>query len=308
MSTPWGDIPLCADQLAQLDGVEVYANIALADLTSWKIGGCADVLARPQDIEAAQRLFAFLAAHSWPWTVLGGGTNVLVADAGVRGVVVQLSRLKHMEQTESARYRVGSGVALPCLVRHCCAHGHTGIEALGGIPGSVGGAVVMNAGAGGQEFGAVVTSVRAIVRGKAVELEHAQLEFGYRSSAVGHDMVVLEVSLQLKSDSAATCQERLEHALAHRRQAQHMHLPNAGSVFRNPPSGAAWQLIDACGLRGKHIGGAQIASEHANFIVNSGNATAADVVALIRYVQAEVLRRSGIKLHPEVRCLGMDGI
>lgn len=298
-----GNLPLLAQVLKRETGAEVKSHEPLASLTSWRIGGPADILARPHDVEGAAQLFAFLRRQSWPWVVLGRGTNVLVPDAGMRGVVVQLNYLTRIEHTEPGIYTVCAGVMLPELVRVCSCGGYSGIEDLGAIPGSVGGAVVMNAGAGTQAFADVLTGIRVVQDGTMRHMEPDQLDFAYRRSGISPGMVVLEVTLQLHHIGAQQCLERRTAALEHRKQAQNVGMPNAGSVFRNPPGTSAWKLIDACGLRGFSIGGARISSRHANFIVNTGTASATDVVALIAHIQREVFQSCGITLEPEIRFL-----
>lgn len=217
--------------------------------------------------------------------------------------MVQLNHLDHIEMGNPGIYTVGSGTMLPELVRVCSCSGYSGIEDLAAIPGSVGGAVVMNAGAGAQSFADVLTSIRIVQDGRLRDLAPAQLDFGYRRSGIGPEMVVLEATLQLHYTDTQQCLQRRTAAQEHRKRAQRVGMPNAGSVFRNPQDVSAWKLIDACGLRGFRIGGAQISTAHANFIVNTGTASAADVVELIDHVQREVYQHSGITLEPEVHFL-----
>lgn len=283
--------------------VQVTPHVALAPLTSWKVGGNADILARPDNVEEAERLLIFLQTRRWPWVVLGRGTNVLAPDAGIRGVVVHFNHLDTIEPGGDARYRAEAGAALAELVRLSSSRGDGGIEDLAAIPGSVGGAVVMNAGAGEQSLGDTVSAVKVVQGGEIRRLSGLELNFGYRCSGIGPDMVVLEVMLQLQRLDARQSIERRTAALAYRKQAQKVDMPNAGSVFRNPPATAAWKLIDACGLRGFCIGGAQVSVRHANFIVNTGSASAADIADLIAHVQSEVMNKCGVKLKPEIRFL-----
>ncbi len=296
-----------AQYMAELLRRQVDADISvshpLTGLNSWKVGGCTDLLVRPRGVAAAQQLFAFLAAHSWPWVVLGSGTNVLIPDAGFPGVVVHLGQLKHIKMLAPGRYYVESGVSLPELVRTCVEHGDSGIEDLAAIPGSVGGAVVMNAGAGKHTFGAVVTGVHAVLHGEPVFLGGGGLKFGYRSSAVDAKMCILAVDIQLHAAEKDACIARWRQALEYRKKAQQVCLPSAGSVFRNPPGTCAWELIDRCALRGLKVGGAQVSPQHANFIVNTGSAAATDVAELIAHVQREVYRKTGIMLETEIRFL-----
>lgn len=282
---------------------EVKTEEPLAPHSSWKIGGNADIYVRPYGIEAAARLFALLHQYRFPWVILGRGTNVLIPDAGIRGMVVQLNHLDDVRQDAPGCYTAGAGVMLAELVRVCCRNGDSGMEDLAGIPGSMGGAVIMNAGAGEHTLAQVLSGVRMVHRGEVREYKPSELHFGYRSSGVKADMVVLEASVKLHHTSAMQCMRRRTAALEHRRKAQKVRMPNCGSVFRNPPGVSAWKLIDACDLRGFSVGGAQVAKQHANFIVNTGSASAADVVALIDHVQKVVYNNQGINLETEVRFL-----
>ncbi|MFA5699961.1 MAG: UDP-N-acetylmuramate dehydrogenase [Desulfuromonas sp.] len=300
-----GKVQHMAELLRQQVDADISVCHPLTGLNSWKVGGCTDLLVRPRCLAAAQQLFAFLTAHSWPWVVLGSGTNVLIPDAGFPGVVVQLSYLNHIKKTAPGQYHVESGASLRELVRESAEHGDSGIEDLAAIPGSAGGAVVMNAGAGEHTFGAVVTGVHAMLHGQPVYLESAELKFGYRSSAVEAQMCVLAVDIQLHTARRDTCVARWRRALEYRKKAQQICLPSAGSVFRNPPGICAWKLIDTCALRGFKVGGAQISPQHANFIVNTGNAAAADVAELIAHVQGEVYRKTGVTLETEIRFLNL---
>jgi UDP-N-acetylmuramate dehydrogenase len=192
---------------------------------------------------------------------------------------------------------------VPELVRICSDRGYSGMEDLAAIPGSVGGAVVMNAGAGSQCFSDVLRRICIVKKGSVYHLEPAQLDFGYRRSGIQADMVVLEAQIHLDYVGIQECRERRRAALQHRKQAQKVGMPNAGSVFRNPPGLSAWKVIDACGLRGFKLGGAQISPQHTNFIINTGTASAADIQALIAHVQRKAYESSGIRLEPEVRFL-----
>ncbi|MBN2645492.1 MAG: UDP-N-acetylmuramate dehydrogenase [Desulfuromonadaceae bacterium] len=285
----------------------VRRQVPLASYTSWRVGGPAEILVEPQDEDDAGRLFSVFHEHGWPWRLLGAGTNLLVADRGVREVVVSLSALQGIEPLGPQQVRVGAGLLLSKLVKRCVESGWQGIETLGGIPGTVGGAVTMNAGAGDQTVGGCVLAARVVEQGAVRDWPAQRFDFDYRHSAVTPEQAVLAVDFAFDAAEPAAVAQRHAVALAHRRRAQAVHGANAGSVFKNPSRGSAWKLIDACGLRGVRRGGAQVAPEHANFIVNNGDASAADILGLIRQVQAEVYRRMGILLEPEVRLMGDFG-
>ncbi|EAT14875.1 UDP-N-acetylmuramate dehydrogenase [Desulfuromonas acetoxidans] len=282
----------------------------LAPLTTWKVGGATQCLVRPRHEEDLKVLSAVIQDAGVPWWVLGGGSNVLISDQGLPGVVVQLSHLSQIETQPEQRLSVGGGCSLAELVRTTVEQGLGGIEALAGIPGSVGGAVSGNAGAAGQQIGQRVVDARVWT-----PLEHhdvttwsaEQCDFGYRHSALIPDHVVINVTLQLDHCSVEALRARSSEVLAHRRQAHNVGGPNAGSVFRNPPGQQAWRLIGDCGMRGVQVGKAQVSSQHANFIVNTGGATAEEIYQLIHKVQHAVARHHGVSLQPEVRLLGSFG-
>ncbi|MEA3466216.1 MAG: UDP-N-acetylmuramate dehydrogenase [Thermodesulfobacteriota bacterium] len=283
---------------------ECLIDEPLAPLTTWRIGGRADLLVRPLDIEDVHTLFTFIRHHGVPWQVLGGGSNVLVADKGVRGVVIQLTDMDYICQVGAGQLKVGAGCRLNHLVTEVVRQGYAGFEFLAGIPGTVGGAVVGNAGALSQQIGDCVQSA-LVAEVTAVERwTWAEFGFGYRSSALSEKHALLEVVFKCESNQPELLHQRLKHAQKHRCQAQAVDGANAGSVFKNPPGRQAWRLIDQCGLRGKKVGEAQVAQQHTNFIVNNGAATAEDIIGLMIMVQRTVEEQTGVVLIPEVHVMG----
>jgi len=235
--------------------------------------------------------------------VVGRGSNLLVRDAGIRGVVVDLRHLDHFERAGDTVV-AGGGLALGRLVRRLGEAGLGGLEAIAGIPGTVGAAVRMNAGAHGREIGELLIEARIATRdGRLTWRPAASLGLGYRSSRLGDDEWVVEVRLEARP-ATPDAAERLHALLAERAAAQPVTLPSAGSIFKNPPGAPAWRLIRDAGLAGRQIGGAQISPQHTNFIVNLGGATAADVEALITLARERVLAESGVALALEVVVLG----
>jgi UDP-N-acetylmuramate dehydrogenase len=239
--------------------------------------------------------------------VVGRGSNLLVADEGFRGVAITLAG--EMEELDidrgSARVRAGGGVALPVLARRAAAVGVGGLEFFVGIPGSVGGAVRMNAGGHGADTDAVIVTAQIVdlADGESRELSRAALGLGYRRSALTPGAVVVGAVFSGRSDEPAACGERLDEIVRWRRE----HQPggqNAGSVFTNPPGDAAGRLIDAAGCKGLRLGGAVVSEKHANFFVADPGASAADVYALVELVQRRVAETSGVHLEPELRCVG----
>lgn len=283
---------------------EVLAAEPLSRHTTWRIGGPADLFIVPADRADLMTALRLLKDEGVPWLVLGYGSNVLVRDGGVRGAVICPRRLRRITFDGGKRVRVEGGLPLMALVREAARRGLAGVETLAGIPGSVGGAVAMNAGAGGREMADLLMAARIAGEEGEEEWRPERFAFGYRSSAVGAERIVVEATLQLRGAAAEEVQAELRQRLAHRRQAQNVGFPNAGSVFKNPPGQPAWRLIEEAGMRGARAGGAKVSEVHANFIVNVGGATAADVESLIERVRRTVHRKHGIRLEPEVRVIG----
>ncbi|WP_018085521.1 UDP-N-acetylmuramate dehydrogenase [Desulfurispora thermophila] len=274
--------------------------------TSWRIGGPADILVEPASVADVEHTMQMAAARAVPVTVIGAGTNVLVLDGGIRGVVLKIGYGMAALEINGLRITCGAGLKLGRLAHAACAAGISGLEFACGIPGSVGGAVVMNAGAAGGQMSQVVEWVRVFQPGEGLKvLAGGELGFAYRYSALQQSRaVVLEVGLGGRPGDSESIRQQMQQNLAGRLAQQPLEWPNAGSVFKNPPGRAAGQLIEAAGLKGYTIGGAQISSRHANFIINLGQARAADVLALIELARAEVKRKFDVELVCEVRILG----
>lgn len=284
-------------------GVRVLIHEPLARHTSWGVGGPADLFLVPRDLQGLRGALEVLHREHCPWVVLGGGSNVLAPDEGIRGAVIQMGSINNLRIGSDGLVIAGCGFNLSALVRETARLGLGGLENLAGIPGTVGGAVVMNAGAGGSQIGDVVSSVTRVEAGGVETLTREGLVFGYRSSNLEGQGVVAEVALQLRPGDPGVLEQRVREMIAHRRSAHNVGGPNAGSVFKNPSGFSAWRLIDEAGLRGRVIGGAQISEKHSNFIINRGGACAADILGLIRLARETVLQRTGIELETEVRIL-----
>lgn len=284
----------------------VVAAEPLSRHTTWRVGGPADLFIVPADRAELVLTLRLLADAGTPWTVLGAGSNLLVRDGGVRGAVLQTGGLRRLAFAGNGRIQAEGGVPLMTLIRESVTRGLAGLEALAGIPGTVGGSVAMNAGAAGREMADVVREVvLAGPQGEELWLPE-RLHFAYRRSDIPGDRVVAAATLQLQAADPARLEEDIRRRLQQRQSSQRVGAPNAGSVFKNPPGQQAWRLIDAAGLRGTVVGGAQVAEQHANFIVNRGGATARDILALIDLVRQRVLVHSGIEIEPEVRIVGED--
>lgn len=285
---------------------DVRWNERLDGHTWYRIGGSCDVYCLPSTIDDLKRLSEWCKIQNRKMWVLGKGSNVLISDNGLRGVVVDLERCAGEIRIEGDRVEAGAGVQVPKLVLECERAGLGGIEMFAGIPGTVGGAVRMNAGCHGKEMFDVITHVTWLHDGDIVKTPKEMIPHGYRHVDAFHDErdVVLSAMLQLQRDDPGRLAESRKAFMKKRQHTQPINLPSSGSVFKNPPGDHAARLIDACGLKGYRVGKAMISDKHANFFVNLGGATATDVLALIRHARIEVHRRFGIRLELEVQLFG----
>ncbi len=293
-------------ELLQIGVGKVWENEPLANHTTWRIGGPADLLIQPDDKAALVAAVQVIHRHNIPWSVIGRGSNLLVRDGGVRGAVLKVANgLSHCE-FRGEEVCVGAGYSMIRLAMETAKMGLAGMEFAGGIPGSVGGAVYMNAGAHGSELSRILKEAEILFEdGETKVLTNEQLQYSYRTSVLQKRKgVVLEAVFQLSRGDRKKIAATLASNKTHRRLSQPLQLPCAGSVFRNPPGDHAGRLVEAAGLKGFHYGGAQVSEMHANFIVNRGGATATDVLTLMEHVRQTVLERFGVDLHPEVLVVG----
>jgi len=273
--------------------------------TSFRIGGPADLLVTPGTVAELAAVLRVASAHGVRPTLLGGGSNVLVGDGGIRGVVVKLGRGFGQIAWKDATVRAGAAVQLGRLARAAVVRGFAGLEFAEGIPGTVGGALFMNAGAYGGDVSAVVEAVEGLdANGEPLTLARDALAFGYRRTGVPAGFVVTAVRFALAADDAGRVRARMDDVRARRVAAQPHGRACAGSIFKNPAGDHAGRLIEAAGLKGARAGQARISERHANFIVNEGGARAAHVKALMDLAQRVVWERSGVWLEPEVRLVG----
>ncbi len=289
----------------------VYAGPPLAPLTTWRIGGAAQNLAVPRDLEDVYRLMRLAQDRGWPLWFLGRGSNVLIDDAGLPGLTLHLAKSLQKLERRGDNLFAGAGVSLPRLARFAGALGFTGFEFLAGIPGTVGAAVRLNAGADGQSLGGVLRRVWvATPRLQLLEFKAGELDLGYRSSLLLRfpHWLVVEAEFQLAQPAPPqTVQTRLRELLQARKSRQPANPRSCGSVFKNPPGGPpAGLLIDQAGFKGRRAGGALVSPKHANFILNQGHATAADIKALINQIQEAVWRTHNLALEREVVFLPED--
>ncbi len=293
-------------QLGALAGLQLQFDEPLAHHTSFRIGGPADVLCTVTTRGSLPVLLHLAAQYQVPVFLLGRGTNLLVRDGGIRGLVLKLAGELATIRVEGTRLWAGGGAVLAEAAWIACEHELSGLEWAVGIPGSVGGAIIMNAGTNEGEMAQLVEHVATItLDGTPRHLLPADLEFSYRTSALrGRQEIVVEVCLALQRGNQETSRQCMECTLQARRAAQPLDWPSAGSMFKRPPGDYAGRLIEAVGAKGLRIGDAQVAPQHANFVVNLGQATARDVLELMAQIQKLVWARFAIKLEPEVQVVG----
>lgn len=281
---------------------EAVLDAPLAQRTSIRVGGPADLLVRPADAQDLVSLLAACEARGVRVTALGGGSNLLVADRGVRGVLVRLGPVE--DRIEGERLLLGAALPTSRLAQLALEHGLLGCEFAAGIPGTLGGAVAMNAGTPAGEMKDVVESVEVATAEGLRLLEARALGFGYRTCRLPPGAVVTRVALRLRRGDVAKSRAAMDLDRERRRQTQPLHQPTFGSTFRNPEGDHAGRLIEAAGLKGHRVGNAMWSTLHANFVVNLGGATARDCLSLVRLARARVLERFGVALALEVRLLG----
>jgi UDP-N-acetylmuramate dehydrogenase len=280
---------------------ELLSEEPLAPYTTWRIGGPAELLAIPADRDDLLAAVAWARARGQAWRILGNGSNLLVRDGGVRGLVVRLKRVLDHFRVDGAIVTAGAGASFPALANMAARHGLAGLEFAAGIPGTVGGAIVMNAGWHEFETGTLVSSVEVLeADGSVVAYGLDACRFGYRASAFrGAGRVVLGAGFRLTPDDPEAIQARLDGFAASRKANQPTEVPSCGSVFLKPEGDFAGRLIESAGLKGRRIGDVQVSPKHANFFVNLGHGTAKDALAVVELVEAEVFKASGVRLTRE---------
>lgn len=279
----------------------------LKHYTYTKTGGIADYLVFPTTYEEVQKTIQYANTHQIPVTILGNGSNLIVKDGGIRGIVLNLLKLTHITRTED-KIVVQSGVEIIKTSRFALTHELEGLEFACGIPGSVGGAVFMNAGAYDGEISNVLESVLVLTReGDFRTIEKKDLQLSYRHSIVAEmNYLVLEATFSLKAGEYQNIKGKMDNFTFLRESNQPLEYPSCGSVFKRPPGNYAGKLIQDSGLQGHQIGGVQISTKHAGFMVNVAQGTASDYIHLIRHTQSEVKNRFGIELEAEVKIIGED--
>lgn len=292
-----------AEKLPQLT---VVRDEPMAAHTTFRIGGAARRMARPSSAQELSTLVTLAEAEGFPYLMLGNGSNLLVADAGVDALVIHTGGMDGMRRLADNEVYADAGVALARLAVFARNESLTGLEFAHGIPGSLGGAVCMNAGAYGGEMRDVIVSATAWLPEKGVcELSGEALQLRYRHSIFSdRNGVVLGARLRLKEGERQEISAKMENLICRRREKQPLEFPSAGSTFKRPEGHFAGALIEQCGLKGAQIGGAQVSEKHAGFIINVGGATCADVLALIEHIRATVREKTGVLLESEIRVIG----
>lgn len=286
----------------------VKRDESLSRHTTFRIGGPAALFIECDTVADLAAATEICADEGVEWTVLGKGSNVLASDEGYDGAVLVLGKGFKRHSVEDGRIIAGAGVILAALVQVAFREGLTGFEFAVGIPGTLGGALAMNAGSRDDWIGSITETVSLFVPGEGlVSVGAAEVQWGYRRTDLPQRGIIVESALRLESGDGDQIRQVMEASLRRRKRNQPLSLPNAGSVFVNPEGDSAGRLIESAGLKGLAVGGASISDIHANFIVNTGDAKAADVIELVRRVREAVKETHGIELTPEIRFLGSFG-
>ncbi len=292
---------------------EIRYSVPMSEYTSFRVGGPVDYLVLPSDLEALQKTLQWCRREKVAYFILGNGTNLLVKDGGIRGMAISLSRgfrgfTEFERGPQESGISVEAGEPLNKLLEFSCEKNLSGLEWAAGIPGTVGGALFMNAGAFGGEMKDGLQSLRLMdAEGNALEKGKEELSFSYRSLELKKGWVILGGKFKLKSGKGQAIRSKMEEYLQKRMAKQPLNVPSAGSVFKNPSRVAAGRLIEEMGLKGTRIRDAQISEKHANFIVNRGQARARDILTLAEWVREKVFQERGVRLEMEIQVVGEDG-
>jgi len=293
-----------------IDGGQILINEPMKNHTSFKIGGPADFLVLPQRTEEIQKIIEVSKKEEIPTFIIGNGTDLLVRDKGLRGIVVKIAKnFNNIKILESENKAIAqSGISLSALAKLLLRNELTGFEFASGIPGTLGGAVTMNAGAYGGEMKDILEKIEVMDRqGNIFTLQGEEMQLGYRKSAVqDQDLIVLTVTMQFQKGSYDEIKEKMRDLDHRRRTKQPLEWPSAGSTFRRPEGYYAGKLIQDAGLKGFSMGRAQVSDLHSGFVINKGGATAEEVIALIRHIQDTVKKKFGVDLQTEVKIIGEE--
>ena len=294
------------EALQQILEKEQYAvNEPMSGHITFRVGGNADCYVKPS-LEQLPRVITLCRQFELPWMVIGNGSNLLVGDKGIRGVVIELGKQADKVEINGNTVTAEAGAMLAAVARQAARAGLSGMETLSGIPGTIGGAVVMNAGAYGGEMKDIVTSVTVLTKeGEEKRLSLEELELSYRHSCIPeNEYIVLKAELELEPEEPGQVEARMRIVAEQRVAKQPLEYPSAGSTFKRPEGYFAGKLIQDAGLRGFQVGGAQVSEKHCGFVINKNHATAADIDNLIKEVQDRVEQNAGVRLETEVKYIG----
>ena len=301
------DINSLTKKLEKINSVKVEKDIKLADYSSFRVGGTADLFVTPQNVEAVKRVMPRIYKSEISYFILGKGSNLIISDQGYRGIIIYTGELNNY-RIQGKIITAETGIELSELADIACENSLSGFEFAAGIPGTLGGALYMNAGAYGGEMKDIIESARLITEdGKINFLNKKDLELSYRNSLLqkkNKKLLALDLTMKLKASKKEEIKKKMKDLHQRRWSKQPMEMPSAGSIFKRPPGHYTGPLIEKAGLKGFQIGGAQISQKHAGFIVNKGDATAEDIIKLINKVKEEVYKISGVQLEVEPRFLG----
>jgi len=296
------------ERMREIAGASISFDVPMSQYTTFQVGGHVEAMYRARNLEELKEMMAFLVDEGIPYLIIGRGSNLLVRDGGLNGLAIILDgSFTSIEHTAPAEPNItaGPGLALHKLVDFCTEKGLGGAEFLAGIPGTVGGAVAMNAGSGGEEIEGLIRKVTVLTRSGVVERrDSSTLTFQYRGLDLHRGEIILHARLNLDFDEPASIRKRVTANIKRRNERFPLDMPSAGSVFKNPDGDYAGRLIDAAGLKGRRVGGAVISPKHANFIVNTGRASASDIVALMDLAREKVREMFNIQLVSEIKVVG----
>lgn len=296
------------EELSRLGGEEVQFDCPMAQYTTFRVGGLAEALYETNDQEDLRQMVAYLNKEDIPYLVVGRGSNLLIKDEGLEGLAILLrGSLASVKQENKDDLTVfsGAGLHLAELLTYCRSSGLGGLEFLAGIPGTVGGAISMNAGAFGKEIGERVKEIHVVnPRGDVVVTKRSRLRFSYRALQIEKGSVIIGTCLIVNKNTEEIVAKLIAGYMKQRKETQPLEYPSAGSVFKNPPNDFAGRLIEQVGLKGTKIGGAIISEKHANYIINTGGAKAKDILKLMSIAQDKVRKETGIRLEPEIQVVG----
>jgi len=286
---------------------KVSLNEPLAPFTTFRIGGVADYYVEPEDAQDVLSIVNYMSSKGLPLYVMGNGSNILISDDGIRGVVINLEKNFSYLKHEENKIVSGSGVKMAKFADFAIKNNYAGVEMLAGIPATIGGALVMNAGAYGGETSTYVNEVTVVINGTIKHFSKDECGFVYRNSNL-KSSIILQAEFNLPSGNKEELMKHRKELLLKRNEAQPVEIPNAGCIFKNPENNFAAKLIEESGMKGRSYGGAMVSEKHANFILNHNNAKANDVLELVRIIKKAVREKTGVELEMEVKLVGFEEV